>query len=334
MNVGPGGSPADDDDIAQLLRKAGERERPDMTMRAEVRAAVEAEWRQLVSARDRWRRRAVWAMAAGVAMAAVGVWLVRPMLIPGPEAVAVLERTTGTVEGRVDAGRDWQLLSPGAPITALQEIRTAADARASLTLSSGIELRIDQATRLAFDRTGEASLHQGAAYVDTGPGADPRADGFALRTSSGTVRHVGTQYEARLGGVGLRVAIREGSVRIDTPNGPVSGAAGEQILLADGRVSRRELPTDDAAWDWVGSVSPAYAIEGRTLSEFLRWAARETGRDLVFSSADVEREAARIVLRGSVEGLGPDESVAAVTATTGLNIVVASGRIEVEPASR
>jgi hypothetical protein len=40
------------------------------------------------------------------------------------------------------------------------------------------------------------------------------------------------------------------------------------------------------------------------------------------------------VLRGSVEGLSPDESVAAVTATTGLNIVAASGRIEVEPASR
>ncbi len=332
MNVGPGGSPADDDDIAQLLRKAGERERPDVTMRAEVRAAVETEWRQLISARDRRKRRTVWAAAAGVAMAALGVWVVRPMLIPRPEAVAVLERATGIVEGRVDAGRGWTRLAPGAPIAVLQEIRTAADARAALTLPSGIELRIDQATRLAFDRPGEASLHQGAAYVDTG--ADPRADGFALRTSSGTVRHFGTQYEARVHGAGLRVAIREGSVRIDTPNGPVSGAAGEQILLADGRVSRRELPTNDAAWDWVGSVSPAYAIEGRTLSEFLRWAARETGRDLLFSSADVEREASQIVLRGSVEGLSPDESVAAVTATTGLNIVVASGRIEVEPASR
>jgi ferric-dicitrate binding protein FerR (iron transport regulator) len=330
MSSGSGRSPAgDDDEIARLLRSAGERGRPDARVQAEVRAVVEAEWRQLVAEQDRRRRRTVWAAAAGVAVAALGVWLLWPMLAPRPNAVADVARTDGVVEVRVGGDLDWKPLPPGASILTRQELRTAADARAALTLRSGIELRLDHSTRFAFDGADEASLHAGAAYIDAG--ADARAGAFALRTGAGTIRHVGTQYEARLNGVALRVAIREGNVRIATRGGPVSGSAGEQILLADGRVTRNALAAHDLSWSWVGSVAPAFAIEGRTLFEFLQWAARETGRDLRYATADIEREASRIVLHGSVEGLGPDESIAAVGATTGLNVVVTKGRIDVQP---
>ena len=47
----PDDEPPDDESIARLLRDAGERERPAAAMQAEVRAAVEAEWRDLVAAR-------------------------------------------------------------------------------------------------------------------------------------------------------------------------------------------------------------------------------------------------------------------------------------------
>ena len=321
-----------DDEIARLLRNAGERDRPDAAMQAEVRAAVEAEWRQLVATQDRRRRRTVWAVAAGVVVAALGVWLMRPVLAPRPHAVADLVRVDGVVEGRMNGDTAWKPILPGVSFLAPQEIRTAAGARAAVTLRSGVELRLDRATRLAFDGAEVASLHEGAAYVDAG--TDARRRGFALRTTAGTVRHVGTQYEARLQHEGLRVAIREGSVRVETPDGPVPGNAGEQILLAGGQVTRDALPAHDGSWSWIGSVAPAFAIEGRTLSEFLRWAARETGRDLAYATADIEREGSRIVLHGSVEGLGPDESIAAVGATTRLGVVVSSARIDVEPAPR
>jgi ferric-dicitrate binding protein FerR (iron transport regulator) len=322
----------DDDEIARLLRNAGERDRPDAAMPAEVRAAVEAEWRQLVAAQDRRRRRTLWATAAGVAAAALGVWLMRPVLAPRPHAVADLLRVDGVVEGRVNEDTAWTAILPGVSILAQQEIRTAAGARAAVTLRSGVELRLDHATRLAFDGADVASLHAGATYVDAG--ADAQGRGFALRTSAGTVRHVGTQYEARLQHEGLRIAIREGSVRVETLDGPVPGNAGEQILLAGRRVTREPLPAHGGSWSWIASVAPAFAIEGRTLSEFLQWAARETGRDLAYATADIEREASRTVLHGSVEGLGPDESIAAVGATTGLGVVVSGARIDVEPAPR
>ncbi len=98
-----------------------------------------------------------------------------------------------------------------------------------------------------------------------------------------------------------------------------------------GASTRLDLPAHDTSWNWAGAVALAYPIEGSTLLAFLRWAARETGRELVFADAQTEEAASRIVLRGSVEGLTPDESILAVRATTGLAIEVARERIEVRP---
>jgi hypothetical protein len=190
----------------------------------------------------------------------------------------------------------------------------------------GVELRLTRHRSRLRDWAG-------LAYVDSHC-ARRAAGGFALRTAAGTVRHLGTQYEARFDGGRLHVAIREGSVSIDTPDGPVSAVAGEQIVLDRGRVTRGDIEAHDTSWDWVGSVAPTFAIEGRLLSDFLRWAARETGRDLEYASEETEREAAQIVLRGSIEGLRPDESIGAVGSTTGLALNVERDRIEVRPAAR
>jgi len=318
----------EDDAIARLLKDAGGRDQPEAALAASVRAAVESEWRGIVAARQRRHRLTTWAAVAGAAAAAAVIWLVLPLSGERP-AVATLVTASGVVEYRDGPRADWLPLAAGTPISMGQAIRTTGSSLAALELASGVELRLDHASRLAFDERDLASLEQGAAYVDSGRAPAALAGGFALHTTAGTVRHLGTQYEARLAEDRLRVAIREGSVRIETPGGAVSGVAGEQLLIDQDGVTRSDLPAHDPAWDWVGAVAPAFAIEGRTLTEFLRWAARETGRDVAYASADVEREAARIVLRGSIEGLRPDESIAAVSSTTGLDIGLDGGHIEV-----
>ncbi|HLB83416.1 MAG TPA: hypothetical protein VJK00_01710, partial [Steroidobacteraceae bacterium] len=63
--------PPDDDAIARLLKGAGGRDQPGAAIEAQVRTAVESEWRQLVSARRRRRDVTVWAAAAGMAVAAL-----------------------------------------------------------------------------------------------------------------------------------------------------------------------------------------------------------------------------------------------------------------------
>jgi len=321
--------PPDDDAIARLLKGAGGRDQPDAAIAAQVRTAVESEWRELVSARRRRRNFTVWAAAAGVAAAAFAVWLAMPLLDREGPVVATLVQASGAIEYRDGPRADWAPLVEGAAVSSQQEIRTSGSSRAAFELPSGLALRVDRASRLVFDERDVASLEEGAAYVDSGTSPGALTSRFALRTAAGTVRHVGTQYEARLDANRLRVAIREGSVRIDTPGGAVSGVAGEQILVDENQITRSDLPAHDPSWAWVGAVAPPFVIEGRTLAEFLRWASRETGRDLLYASDDAEREAARIVLRGSIEGLSPDESIAAVGSTTGLAVEVRAGRIEV-----
>jgi len=325
--------PPDDDAIARLLKGAGGRDQPDAAIEAQVRTAVESEWRQLVSARRRRQQVTVWAAAAGVAVAALAVWLAMPLLDREQPVAATLVQSSGVIEYRNGPRADWAPLGEGAALYSRQEVRTSASSRAAFELASGPELRIDRASHLVFDELEVASLEQGAAYVDSGTAPGAIASRFRLRTAAGTIRHLGTQYEARVDASRLRVAIREGSVRIETPGAAVSGIAGEQILVDGGNVTRSDLPAHDPAWDWIGAVTPTFDIEGRTLAEFLRWASRETGLDLLYVSDVAEREAVGTVLRGSIEGLRPDESIAAVVSTTGLVVDVRPDRIEVRSAS-
>jgi ferric-dicitrate binding protein FerR (iron transport regulator) len=325
--------PPDDDAIARLLKGAGGRDQPDAAIEAQVRTAVESEWRQLVSARRRRQQVTVWAAAAGVAVAALAVWLAMPLLDREQPVAATLVQSSGVIEYRDGPRADWAPLGEGAALYSRQEVRTSASSRAAFELASGPELRIDRASHLVFDELEVASLEQGAAYVDSGTAPGAIASRFRLRTAAGTIRHLGTQYEARVDANRLRVAIREGSVRIETPGAAVSGIAGEQILVDGGNVTRSDLPAHDPAWDWIGAVTPTFDIEGRTLAEFLRWASRETGLDLLYVSDVAEREAVGTVLRGSIEGLRPDESIAAVVSTTGLVVDVRPDRIEVRSAS-
>jgi hypothetical protein len=61
-----------------------------------------------------------------------------------------------------------------------------------------------------------------------------------------------------------------------------------------------------------------FAIDNRTLAEFLEWAARETGRRVVYASAAAQHAAQSLKLHGSIEGLKPDTALSAVLATTDL----------------
>ena len=77
-----------------------------------------------------------------------------------------------------------------------------------------LNCRLDSNTQLAFNDAHEASLSQGAVYVDSGSEAGARAADFLLETPVGSVRHLGTQYEARVTDGELRVAFARDASRL------------------------------------------------------------------------------------------------------------------------
>lgn len=323
---------ADDANLAALLRKVGPRPAATAQATAEVRAAVEAQWRTTVAARQRRRRFTGWAMAAGVAVAAVGVWLVRPLVQTEPHVVASLTRVVGNVEQNRGDGR-WTPLAAAASVESGTRLRTAADGRAALRLANGVELRLDARTLVALDDSDRATLGKGAVYVDSGaPGSAPGAD-FVLETPAGDVRHLGTQYEARMTDDGLQVGVREGRVEVSSASGNIVADAGERVSFAGGQVARATLAPTDADWNWVAGVTPPFSIEGRSVEAFLIWAARETGRTVVYTSGEVAQQSRSVTLRGTVEGLTPDEAVQAVLSTTSLQTEIGPEHIRVKAAS-
>ena len=303
-----------DRDLEALLRAAGPRLQPPAGMAEEVRAAVEVEWRKSVAARQPRRYFTPWLAVASVAALAVGTWAIVPRLMDGSAQIATVARVTGSAEYRHEQDGRWQPLQAGATLRQGDEIRTAVDGRVALHAGTGLSLRLDAATTLAMNDADAARLEAGRVYVDAGPAAA----GYVIRTALGEVRHLGTQYMAGLDrGGALSVVVREGSVALDMGREPVIARAGESLRLGqDGRVVRGHVTAQDEQWAWAQAIAPTFEIEGQSLDAFLGWAARETGRQLVYSSADAAREAERIELKGSVSGLPPEAAVAAVLTTT------------------
>jgi hypothetical protein len=131
----------------------------------------------------------------------------------------------------------------------------------------------------------------------------------------------------------LKVAVREGLVSIGGGSGEIVGRAGQQITLQAGEATRSDLAVNSDSWAWIGSITPSFAIEGRSVDEFLTWAARETGRQVQYTSPEAARRARAVMLKGSVAGLTPDAAVTAVLSTTSLQPTVDDLHIRVRAAA-
>jgi ferric-dicitrate binding protein FerR (iron transport regulator) len=167
-------------------------------------------------------------------------------------------------------------------------------------------------------------------YVDSGSSPGSPSPDFVLDTPAGSVAHLGTQYEARILDGGVRVGVREGRVRLSHAWADLVGAAGESFTVRDNEVIRAPLAPTAPEWDWIADVTPPFSIEGRSVEDFLIWAARQTGRTIVYASPAAAQQARRAVLSGTVEGLAPDEAVHAVLATTSLAPDIGAAHIRVE----
>jgi ferric-dicitrate binding protein FerR (iron transport regulator) len=161
-------------------------------------------------------------------------------------------------------------------------------------------------------------------YVDTGDFMY-RNKGVVIETQFGEVADVGTQFSVGVSSDGLDVAVREGRVDVESDGQQLVAVAGERLRVGHGEAAQIDmLEPHDAYWDWVAELAPIFDLENRSLLDFLRWAARETGRELVFEDNELRMATMRTDLHGSVDDFTPIEAVKAVMSTT-------SYRYRIEP---
>lgn len=302
------------DDVAPLLHLAGPRPRLPEERVAAIRAAAREVFRR--QARRTSRRSLGFAVGAGLAaslLLTAGLLLRRPAGRDSQEPVGSFEVRSGEVVVTDATGR------PSGPdaLPAGTVVTTGDAGHAAVRLPSGPAVRIDTRSSVRFDSARAVTLERGALYVDSG--AARRLDGgLEVATSLGTVRDVGTQFEARLltsadrdpASASLRIRVREGKVLVSRDGTEhQADAGGELVLHANGSLQRAEVATYGAGWDWVQRAAPALAIEGASLADFLRWVSRETGLRWRLAERRPGQSPEDIILHGSIEGLTAEEAL-------------------------
>ena len=338
------GHPEDRDDatMERLLRLAGPQARIPADIEARVYERVHREWQtasqppdgarvyrhvrrewQKDTTRRRYRR---WALP--VALAASVVLAVTLLLQQPPSAPARL--AIGTVARVVDAAASGALPAAGQPVYAGDVLATGAGQKLSVVINNTVSLRLDQDTTLAAVAGDEFRLDSGRVYADTGDFMY-RDHSLVVHTPMGTVTDVGTQFSVQLAAENLDVAVREGRVDVSRGADEFVAVAGERLRLRENDTAEMDaVAPHDPFWDWTASLAPVFDIENKSLLDFLRWAARETGRELVFEDNELRMSAMRTDLHGSVEDFEPLEAVESVLATTNFRYRLEADRIVIE----
>jgi len=345
--IQPHESPSDDE-VAKLVRLAGA-SGPiaplDEDRLARVRTTVHGAWRDELIARQsktrRWLTVGVLFAAAASVVIAFAIWgpTRTPAPVPVPVLVAHIDQVTGRATG---SPAPYVSVGAGDAVMSGSTVTTSAGTLA-MTLTSGVHLRLDASSTARLDSNTDVALERGAVYVDStdahpvgslSPGTPaprlPGASPISIHTPAGLVRDIGTQFqvriEVRLGGLGVRIRVRDGEVRVTDTNGvDVRASAGEELFSrpdGSGRaIDRRPVAVAGSAWTWAERAAPLFSVEGKTLGAFLDWVSREGAWTVTFADSTLPATARAIKLSGRpdlLRGLTLAEALEVVLPTCGL----------------
>jgi ferric-dicitrate binding protein FerR (iron transport regulator) len=309
--------PDDRDDMMRELLRLPRPSAVDAARAARVRRAVHAAWRDTTDRTRNWRRGVAMA-AAAVLVAAIGLTLVNwPRERGAPEAAAPIASTlfaTSEVvfehDRQARAGRIGEGLRPGTRIT-------TNSGHAAIVLANGVELRLDSNSDITLDTEQSMSLASGALYLDSS-NRTGAPETVAIVARGTVIRDIGTRYEVRLSDEALRVRVRDGRVEVLSAFGMREAESGGQLSVTPSGILSGPALTSGADWDWIVRATRPPQLEGRPLTEFLAWAAREGGRPIRFADPALERANAATIVYGAIERLTVEEALDVVLPSCGL----------------
>jgi hypothetical protein len=324
------GAPLGEEHIAALLQKIGPRPQPPAEISASIQANVKAVWREEVvqhQARRQGRRKGIaFALAASVLVSIGASWLLTTP--PETPAFGHVAQVVNRVE-YVDFDGEWRDLGIR-PLSEGIELRTGEAGALRLQLSNGMDIRVGANTRLAMHDGGALTLHAGVIYADSNDqlGTD---NSLRVTTPFGQAEDIGTQFAVQVAPNGWHVQVREGLVQMSGDGLQQQVNAGDRVEVDKSNdVLISQLSADDASWSWIAAVSPEFLIEGVSLQAYLNWFGRETGKTVVFASAEASVSASGTILHGSIDGLLPMESLSAVLAATDFLLVGSEGQLVID----
>lgn len=296
-----------DDAVSTLMNLAGPRVEIPAEIEKRVLENVRQHWQKSTSRRKTYQ----WAIPASLAATILIVFAINF------QAPDVQLRRAGTITyvpgDRMPADSTFVV---GDTVYIGEHLETGADSGVTLSFADDISLRIAANTSIRFDQVDEITLLRGRVYADSGDRIY-RDRHLAINTPAGSARDIGTQFSVAYEGTRMSVAVREGRVDVARDQSNFTAKAGERLVLEpDTDAVIDQIAPFDPFWNWATSLAPDFDIESRSLLDFLKWAARETGRTLVFSGDDVRMATMGTQLSGSIKRFTPEEALKSVLATT------------------
>jgi ferric-dicitrate binding protein FerR (iron transport regulator) len=308
------------DELVVLFEHVATRERPSGAAEAAAFTALHSEWRRNTLARRR-RRVASFAAAAAasLAVAAVGYLVLTRPTATIETALATIEQVEGDDVTWRDDRSQAQALGGRRVLEGGQRLATGPASRVALRWHDGGSLRLDAESRVEFVSKGALRLSAGRLYFDSAVEVTGRpAPILAVQTPAGEVVHIGTQFMISVAGEEVVLSVREGQVKVTGDGFELVVAANQELdLRPDG--TRRTSPIDGygPAWEWATDIAPPIELDGRSAFDVVAWAARETGRRVVYETQIAEMRARDNVLRG-VDRREPDGILALLPHLTDL----------------
>ncbi len=308
----------DDELLPRLFRALG----PKPVLPAEMRQRWERTFAEALAAqnaaRRRLRRRWLSGVAAGAAaLFLAALYLQRTVAPLAPVAsVALVKGSATTLNGDISTK-----LRVADEIHAGETVHVDAGAYVAMRYR-GADVRLNSNTVIALRPT-HLELSAGELYVD----APPRTTAgppLLIETPFGSLTHVGTQFMVWVDAASLRTAVREGAVAMSVSGErlTISAADGatEVILTDSGTPMTRAIAATGGPWQWVVDAAPQFAIANHSADEFLHWAARQLGAEVRYATPDTRIHARMVRLQGDTAGLSVPQGIAALGATSDLDI--------------
>jgi len=217
-------------------------------------------------------------------------------------------------------GENWQLNNQ-VNIESGKWLKTGKNSYASLNLSDGGQLRVNQDTQIEIVDLSEVRLLSGGVYHD----AD---NSFALKplkikTTFGDIQHIGTRYLVNIDNDGLHVAVRNGLIEINNNHVTRQLSEGKQLNISESGQEETSVSPHDKIWSWTTIAGNSFSTKGKSLYDFVVWYAHENGYKINWNNQQFNTK--KVMLSGKLTNLSQVQQIKTVFLSTKYNYEINQG---------
>lgn len=313
--------------IKKILNITGPRDKPSEAMRNEVHLEVHKLWQSTY--------KKSWIKTHGYKVAASIFMMLTLFIIIDLKDLDDVNLTIASdieIQGQVhvsDDDKNWFYLSSAESLRPNLFLKTQENNRLLIDLDSGITLKVDELTYLKFTSKNQLELKYGRIYIDSNDTSIKNH--LSVIVDSVEISHIGTQYSISNNPDNLQVSVRDGIVKIKSPQGQSQVNEGNKVnLTSDGMLQYSQISIHDEQWDWTQEIYRVFDIKGQSVEQYLKWVSSETGHEISWESMNAKIRAKNVILSGSIDGIPPLESLKIIIPTTNFHASVNDQKIHIK----